>query len=167
MKLQLWPLLAIPLFSTAVGYPAVSQIDPYHEPVQDAVEQPWVAPIDIQLEVARLNPHYTLREDLYGVQKLHDHLVGQTRETMFEELGLDRFELTSNVTVYYLLDALDQTACIQLPDAASFEQMFLVTLLPTYQLSLEERRRRDANRIGAVTGENTLYVIDQVRDRCP
>lgn len=154
------------------------------EDTAEPTQEVYIAPIDISIQTARLLPQYTLREEIYGVQQLHDELVGRNRyEGMFDDLEFKSQPNRGEITVYWLLQALDvyttleavDFACVTevnplLPKKPTFEQLVLLKMIPHIFWDLEDLESHDLATVNAITGlavANNSYVTSKAKKICP
>ena len=149
-----------------------------------AEQDVYIAPIDISIQTARLVPQYTLREEIYGVQNLHDELIGRNRYAgMFDDLEFKETATTADITVFWLLQALDvyttleatQYRCVTeanplLPKKPTFEQLILLKMIPHIFWDPQDLYAHEIESLNAITGlvvANNTYVISKAKKICP
>jgi len=147
-------------------------------------QEVYIAPIDISIQTARLIPQYTLREEIYGVQNLHDELVGRDPyKGMFDDLEFKESATNADITVFWLLQALDvyttleatQYRCVTeanplLPKKPTFEQLVLLKMIPHIFWDPQDLRTHEIESLNALTGlvvANNTYVISKAKKICP
>ena len=149
-----------------------------------AEQDVYIAPIDISIQTARLIPQYTLREEIYGVQNLHDELIGRDRYAgMFDDLEFKQTATNADITVFWLLQALDvyttleatQYRCVTeanplLPKKPTFEQLVLLKMIPHIFWDPQDLYTHEIESLNAITGlvvANNTYVISKAKKICP
>ena len=154
------------------------------EDTAEPTQEVYIAPIDISIQTARLLPQYTLREEIYGVQQLHDELVGRRPyEGMFDDVEFKEPATGADITVYWLLQALDVYTTLEatgyrcvvevnplLPTKPTFEEIVLLKMIPHLFWDIEDMQAVDLATVNAITGlivANNVDVASRAKKICP
>jgi len=153
-------------------------------PTSEPDSEVYIAPPDINLTTARLLPQYTLREEIYGVQTLHDELVGRKPyEGMFDDVEFKEPATGADITVFWLLQALDVYTTLEatgyrcvvevnplLPTKPTFEEIVLLKMVPHLFWDIEDMQAVDLATVNAITGlivANNVDVASSAKKMCP